>query len=1027
MSGHSGWVGAALASGKHVQGSPLSLDQLFEDTQSAAGNSGGSWFLSMLAYSEDFARDLSDRPSLWFDTGYFGDQKRIFTTATDSTNWEAILSSSIELASQLTVGDIIDTLENTYANSNPFLGGLNSIVKGIEALNIAGVNDLIHSIEQACADLTKDFINEIITALGLQATLKEFAIKSFESTLGENLANSISALVINPNQNSGALLNWYQSVQDTVFKTYDVGETLNQLSRDAKRLTWASNKNLFFPLTASGFPIAIDESTAGSFLQSSLAPSSTSSLPINEPYLIPLTATISPESSNSSSAIEFPENTLEFSSYLYPETAGLSNPVQQKSLNFPLTSDLTILDTVSASGSFAGELATDEAIKQIINKALQSKIITPIDEAKMYADQAIQSYPEKIISVIKSNGDQFFDSLIRPTDNFWTYLIDQAWNLGVEAEKAVFDALLELGSDASRLLSGAVQWTFDSTIQAIRDFLSDITNFSDYFYQALAEQVKGLALPVNFADGKVVRMEENTPPIDFNTSIPNRIFDGGLTDNTGVLASVQHWQDERPLEEFVINAFINSTDTVQLGSDNSGQKFNVAIDLAKLFGKDGTRQGDSVVQEFFLSLDGGGGEDIPSISAVYPLVFESSVWDDPTQNNPVWHYEISDDFGIAYYQLDVTTVANPAWGIKAGSKGIINAFTSYNKNSFAGPKDVNGNDVWSEYQKNYESITDGILNHGGYEHLLKALGVLEFKVDQDKGVIIFEGNNGYYSDYTIDVESLPLSSNDYLFSCDIFSYTKSTGKSFLGTVGAGQSENGFDFSDSYDFLRFEQGSSISFELRKAGSNESVPTKALIKTSDDAYTISLVDGITGEISMVIKAGFSTSLDVVDSAAHRDMTLRTNSADTYLRLDAGSQWTVEATAAGAFTNQFSILKVEIDPVSGLLMIDGHLEDTEGFDKSARAAFASDSIFKHTVLSPFTVTSLTFTPQETGVYVPALLTEEGNLYLGEHDLIGNYSHTRMLGELQFGFEDMAGKDGPDWDVNDAVIQFIPQTSSI
>lgn len=706
---------------------------------------------------------------------------------------------------------------------------------------------------------------------------------------------------------------------------------------------------------------------------------------------------------------------------MYIQYAGLSNPVQIKRLDFPLTSNFTILDMVSASGSFAGEMATDEAIKTIISDIIQNKLLATIDNFKTNADEVIQSYPKTIINSFKSSGDQFFDNLLRPTDNFWTYVTDQAWNLLINTYKASFDLLLHLGSDASSLFSGLVQSTFDSIVQMIENELTDITNFSDYLYQALAEEVKGLALPVNLADGKAVRMEENALPVDFNTSVPNRIFDGGLTDKTGVLASVQHWQSERPDEEFVINAFINSTDIVNLGEAG-----NVAIDLAKLFGKDGTRTSDSIIQDFPLSLDGGGAEEIPSIPAVYPFVFESGDWDSPTYA-PVWDYEISDDFGIAYYQIDFTTVENPAWGIEAGSNGVLNAYTTYNKNSFAGPVDVNGKDIWLEYEKNYDLITDGILNHGGYEHLLKALGVLEFEVGQINGAISFKGTNGYHSDYTIQVASMPLTLTNQHFSCDLYSYTDYTKKSFLGSVGASQAENDFDFTDAYDLLRFEQGSSISFELRKEGSNESIATEVLVETGNEAYTISLIDEITGEISMVLNAGFSTSLDVVDADSRLNTTLRTNSADSYLNLDAGSQWTVKATASGAYTNQFSVLKVEIDPVSGSLMIDGHLEDTEEFDKAARTAFMSDSIFDHTVLNPYTVTSLTFSPQEAGHYAPALLTETGNLYLGEHDLISNHSHSRMLGELLFGFEDIAVKDDSDWDMNDAIIEFISQTATI
>ena len=177
----------------------------------------------------------------------------------------------------------------------------------------------------------------------------------------------------------------------------------------------------------------------------------------------------------------------------------------------------------------------------------------------------------------------------------------------------------------------------------------------------------------------------------------------------------------------------------------------MAVDFAKLFGRDGAWENNSLVKNYPFSLDGGNSPDLPSIPTVYSYIFDGNVWDDPSQNAPAWEYEVSEDFDIAYYQMDVTTVENVAWGIKAGSKGTVNAFTTYNTNSAAGPSKAN---AWDQYEKNHDSITNGILNEGGYEYLLKALGVLDFSWDSESAKINFNGNQVFYLDYALSLNSI---------------------------------------------------------------------------------------------------------------------------------------------------------------------------------------------------------------------------------------------------------------------------------
>ena len=51
---------------------------LFAPTSSISANSGGAWFLGMLAYSQYFEDDLADQSAGWFEGGYMGQMDQIF-------------------------------------------------------------------------------------------------------------------------------------------------------------------------------------------------------------------------------------------------------------------------------------------------------------------------------------------------------------------------------------------------------------------------------------------------------------------------------------------------------------------------------------------------------------------------------------------------------------------------------------------------------------------------------------------------------------------------------------------------------------------------------------------------------------------------------------------------------------------------------------------------------------------------------------------------------------------------------------
>lgn len=1015
MSGHSGWIASALSSGNRISSQSLSLDQLFADTETASGNSGGSWFLSALAYSPEFASDLSNNPDDWFTTGYFGQQRSIFAQAPGRIDWGELVSNAVDKITPEIINEFTDDLYIAYGSSNPF-SGLNDFVSSIRNLNVDGSSTLADNVEAKLKQIGKNVVDYISLSIGLKPWLNQIIEGASNIILGKDLYASISSLIIDPIQNGEGLLNWYQDVQNTAFKSYKLAERLGKIAEEVDKLSWAGGKNLLFPITVSGFPIAIDKNS-DSFLQSSLSVSKDSLLPRNENYLIPVTAKVDP---TNKSTLVFPEESLDFKSYILPQVSGISNPLQTKAITFPLQSNLTLLETVSASGSFGGFAATSQALDNVITNLLKT---ASLENLKSNISATIDQHKSLIKDGIESVGDLFFNSLKKST-NTGDWFVDAAnavWNAPIEAVQFTFDGLV--GAIPPSIFNEALQAISNLAIDTVILLVNNGPKLATPAYTMLADLTKDLALPVNLNNQQISFLNSDQQT-DFSSSTPLRIFDGGYTDNTGVLSTLAQWQEDYPTDKFTVNAFINSTATVALGAKEKGSSLKgaVPVDFAKLFGKDGTKKDDSLVQNFPLSLSGGENPNAPSIAAIYPYVFDGGVWDDSSQNAPVWQYQVSDDFGIAYYQFDVTTVDNPAWGIEAGHSGTINAFTTYNTNSAAGPT---SNNAWSEYEKNYDLITEGVLDHGGYRHLLKAFGLLDITWDSEMGRIFFNGDQGFHADYVLTMKQIGNLIDSYV-ACDVYSYSGET-KQFIGTIGGERTENGVDFSGTnYDYFRFKQGSSIGFELRSAGSDVSELNLNLeIKEHENGHLLYLTDSQTNNLFLTLGAEIVTSFD--DSTENsKDMTPRHSAHDTYIGLIEGSEWTVNAISSGSYFNQFSIIKVDVDPITGAMTIDGHATDTEEFDLAARAAFAANTVFTSKTLNPYSTNDFSFTAKETSFYAPALLTQEDRLYVGNHDFVENHSHSHMVGEREFGFEDQF-HTASDFDHNDALITFIASTTTI
>lgn len=1029
MAGHSGWIGAALQASKQLQLDPMTLDQLFAETNKVAGNSGGSWFLSMLAYSEEFANKLLSQPKDWFGDGYMGEQKKIFDDAPNQTSpsdlFQIFYDQSMAVVKE-SLDQYVSNFLSGYSSLDPF-SGLNGFISEIRRIDFFGASALVDSITQELDRLFTQLTLETIESLGLTNKIDDSIRDALGLILGDSLLKAVSALVFNPLSEDHKLLDWYESVKETAFKPYNLGSLLSRDPRSLERLSWAEDRDLLFPLSVSGQPTVIESISTNKYLLSALNPTSGSALPTDAGYLIPITAKSGSKSRldlSYENTIIFPEHALAYSGYLSTGSSKDLELIKEVDVQFPHRSDLTILETVVASGSFAGELALPSAIEAIVASEIDG-IVTALNGLKYQINDIVHKYPSQILDSIRAAIHNFFDSLRKPTDT-GHLLTDEAnhlFNLALDIpEKAAIGALDLV---PVRVFEQASSLIVDGLYDGLLALFNSSKKITEPLFLSIASIVSDLAVPAFIQPDSISMLQqENQVLVDSATPLIS-IFDGGLTDNTGVLASIQEWQSEYGDEHFVINAFINGTNTVELGLQSDGANpAIVPVDFARLFGLDGTVKDDSLVQAFPLSLDDPGkAAEIPTIPAAYPFAFDNKFWFDSANNRPLWEFKTSDDFGIAYYQINVTTVANPAWGIKEGSHGVLNAFTSYNKNSSAGPIDVNGLNIWQQYEKLYNSIFEGIVESKGYQYLLSSFDLINYSINAN--TITFDGSADFSQNLTIRLESV---SDDYsrkLYSADFFIVDVQTEeRKFLGSVASCRPELSLDFTSVSNSTLLKQNNILEILLSSEGSEVPIPADIKIESGKNLgdFLISIKD--IGSDNELLRLSADLSIPKPGSIQSAVPTPRFDQSDTYISLKSGEIVVADFYSGGSYINQVSIVKVDVDVLTGQISLNGFKEDSEGFDHALRQAFDENSVIDAITLQPFSQKVVSFTPKESGLYAPVVHSQEGYLFLGEHNLDSRSTQSRMLGANTFGFEDIHATRTPDYDFNDVIVTFAIDT---
>jgi hypothetical protein len=190
-----------------------------------------------------------------------------------------------------------------------------------------------------------------------------------------------------------------------------------------------------------------------------------------------------------------------------------------------------------------------------------------------------------------------------------------------------------------------------------------------------------------------------------------RIADGGPVDNSGVIQLVSHLQRNNMADNFSIVAF----DNVQELYNPVGRGAPIGVDLASLF--------TSICNGKFCSGSACNGTcvTIPALQVFAPSALQGTAvtWIDSTDGDSAVHK-------VIYTQYSVTTVANAAYGITAGTKGTLHAFTCAWSDADTAPQNNTQNGDFIAYNAMLQFIyaalqrNDGI----GQKHLERAFGLI---------------------------------------------------------------------------------------------------------------------------------------------------------------------------------------------------------------------------------------------------------------------------------------------------------------
>ena len=241
----------------------------------------------------------------------------------------------------------------------------------------------------------------------------------------------------------------------------------------------------------------------------------------------------------------------------------------------------------------------------------------------------------------------------------------------------------------------------------------------------LANEVRDLSPLGQFKDG-VFSMPKELPNIPNKGSLSTeqvmaayqegglaRLADGGYVDNASAAYMVKQIQDSiGAAADFNLTVWMNSSVDPVTGikmktGPSEFSSYWVPRDVGRLFGNSDGNNNDTAVTNF---------DAYPNPPVVAPYIFKREAW---YGEAPVWKTN-NQSIDMSYFDLNVETIDNAAFGIRGGQKGRLHLFVTNNKDSLAAPASTS---ILSQYNNNYDFVRNWISDGVGLESIKTAFGL----------------------------------------------------------------------------------------------------------------------------------------------------------------------------------------------------------------------------------------------------------------------------------------------------------------
>jgi len=241
----------------------------------------------------------------------------------------------------------------------------------------------------------------------------------------------------------------------------------------------------------------------------------------------------------------------------------------------------------------------------------------------------------------------------------------------------------------------------------------------------LANEIRDLSPLGQFKDG-VFSMPKELPNIPNKGSLSTeqvmaayqegglaRLADGGYVDNTSAAYMMKQIQDSiGAAADFNLTVWMNSSVDPLTGikvktGPSEYSSYWVPRDVGRLFGNSDGNNNDSAVTNF---------DAYPNPPVVAPYIFKREAW---YGEAPVWKTN-NQSIDMSYFDLNVETIDNAAFGIRGGQKGRLHLFVTNNKDSLAAPATTS---ILSQYNNNYDFARNWISEGVGLESIKSAFGL----------------------------------------------------------------------------------------------------------------------------------------------------------------------------------------------------------------------------------------------------------------------------------------------------------------